>query len=85
MWSKWSAKAFLFGAECGVDESVRGGLLGWAWDEIGDGTEVGEEEEEAGPSPPFARGATGFGMTVVGGACVGIGERGCCGAGIGVG
>ncbi len=70
---------------CGVDGAVRGGLSGWAWDGVGEGAEVGEEEEEAGPSPPFAKDATGFGMTVVGGACVGMGETGRGGAGIGVG
>ena len=67
-----------------MDGAVRGGLSGWAGDEIGDGTEVGEEEEEAGPSPPFAKDATGFGMTVVGVACIGMGEGG-CGAGTWVG
>ncbi len=41
MWSKWSAKAFLFGAGCGVDGAVRGGLLGRAWDEDGDGAGAG--------------------------------------------
>ena len=52
-------------------------------DEDEEGAEVGEKDEEAGPSPPFAKDATGFGMTMVGGACVGMGEGVCCGVGIG--
>jgi hypothetical protein len=46
---------------------------------------VGEwagEGEEADPSPPFAKDATGFGMTVVGGgAGAGGGGAGCLGVG----
>ena len=47
------------------------------------GVTVGEEA--ADPSPPLAKGATGFGMTTVGGVCVEMGVGFCCGVGIGGG
>jgi hypothetical protein len=73
-------EGLLGGAAGGAD----GGLSGADTGDSGAGDGVGEgadEEEEADPSPPFAKGATGFGMTTVGG---GIRLEGvCCGAVIG--